>query len=765
MAGKKVIAILQSGGEFETNQDGSLSYRGGDAHAREIDENMKYKDFKREVAEVFNSNHGNMSIKYFLPGNKKTLITISNDKDLNCMIKFHANSATADIYVIMEDVVAAHVSNMSASRSSRTTFSGAGVLVDPPNVVDNVVDDSVILDDITHVDAHMDSPTDMPPPFPSDGSNDEEKHPKAAKEWQNKLTGVGQRFNSVSEFREALCQYAIAHQLTFKYVKNDTSRVTAKCKEQGCSWFIHARKLSNTQVFRIKEMNVLHTCEGNTMTTGARATKNVLASIIKEKMKDHPNYKPKDIMSDIKQEYGLQLKYHHAWHGKENAKEQLHGSTKAAYSQVPNLCEKIMETNPGSLATFTTKENSSFRRLFVSFHASLYGFQQGCRPLLFLDSTPLKSKYQVTWLAATAADGADEVFPVAFAIVDAETDENWLWFLVQLKSAFSTAQSITFIADREKGLRNSISDVFRGLDVHHGYCIRYLSEQLIRDLNGQYSNEVKCLMVEDFYAAASAPRPKDFQKCVQNIRSISIDAYNWVLQSEPSHWANAFFQGARYNHLTANFGELFYSWASEAHELPITTMVTTMRLKVMELIYRRRVDSNQWTTRLTPSMEEKLEKERLNVCSLKVTISGGNTFEVRGESGDTAEDVDLDQWVCSCKRWQLTGLPCCHAIAVINCLGRHLYDYCSRYFTTDSFRLTYSESIHPVPNTDWPTEKDSSNSAVTVTPPPHRFQAGRPPADSIESQRVVKRKRQPKCSRCKGTGHHKSTCKEILSEC
>ncbi len=116
MAGKKIIAIIQSGGEFETNKDGSLSYRGGDAHAREIDENMEYKDFKREVAEVFNCNHGTMSIKYFLPGNKKTLITISDDKDLNCMIKLHADSTTADIYVITEDVVAARVSNVSASR-------------------------------------------------------------------------------------------------------------------------------------------------------------------------------------------------------------------------------------------------------------------------------------------------------------------------------------------------------------------------------------------------------------------------------------------------------------------------------------------------------------------------------------------------------------------------------------------------------------------------------------------------------------------------
>lgn len=116
MAGKKIIAICQSGGEFEADKDGSLSYRGGDAHAIDIDDQMKFNEFKMEVAEMFNCSISTMSIKYFLPKNKKTLITISNDKDLKRMIKFHVDSVTVDIYVMTEEVVALDVSNMPASR-------------------------------------------------------------------------------------------------------------------------------------------------------------------------------------------------------------------------------------------------------------------------------------------------------------------------------------------------------------------------------------------------------------------------------------------------------------------------------------------------------------------------------------------------------------------------------------------------------------------------------------------------------------------------
>ncbi|XP_076891552.1 uncharacterized protein LOC143543000 [Bidens hawaiensis] len=799
MAVKKVIAICQLGGVFKTLGDGSLSYDGGEAHAIDIDEDSKYNDFYMEVAEMFNCLHNSISIKYFLPRNRKTLITISNDKDLQRMIKFHENSSSIDVYIMVEEAVAPDVSTMPASRSSRTTLSEAGILADStPCVLDDDMDEispRVLLDltfdvpdDLANVDEHIvnvdehivnvedqivnvedqivnvvehmiipsETPLSILQPL---SSSSEEKHMKAAQQWQNNITGVGQRFNSVNDFRDALRKYSIAHQFAFKYKKNDSHRVTVRCKADGCPWRIHASRLSTTQLICIKKMNPTHTCEGSIVTTGHQATRSWVAGVIKEKLKVSPNYKPKDIVTDIKEQYGVQLNYFQAWRGKEIAKEQLQGSYKDAYGQLPYFCEQIMETNPGSLTTFTTKPDSSFHRLFVSFHASLYGFQQGCRPLLFLGSLPLKSKYQGTLLAATAPDGDDDVFPVAFAVVDQVSDDNWLWFLQQLKSALTTCHGLTIVADRENGLKESIATVFQDNSVYHAYCLRLLSEQLIRDLKGQFSHEVKRLIVDDFFAAAYAPRPEDFQKCIESIKGISHEAYSWVLESEPLHWANAFFPGARYNHLTSNFGEVFYSWASEAHELPITQMVDTIRGKIMELIDDRRLASTHWLTRLTPFREERLEKESIKVCALQVFNSdpSGNKYEIRG---DTIEVVDVDNFDCSCRGWQITGLPCCHAIAVIGCLGRDPYDYCARYFTCESYRLTYSESVSSVPSEDKLLQRDLSQAVVMVTPPPTRRPPGRPPTKKVGTAEGNKRPLQ--CSRCKGTGHNKSTCKEFV---
>ncbi|XWS64405.1 hypothetical protein CRYUN_Cryun05aG0001700 [Craigia yunnanensis] len=240
---------------------------------------MQFNDFKMEVAEMFNCSINTMSIKYFLPGNKKTLITVSNDKDLKRMIKFHGDSVTADVYIIMEEIVALDVSNMPASRSSRTTFSEAVPPLGPPlDVVGNIVDDTTqpnlplrasfdIVDDANRIDAQIDLPSEISSIFPLAVSANE-KHVKGAQLWQNTITGVGQRFSGVHEFRESLRKYAIGHQFAFRYKKNDSHRVTVKCKAEGCPWRIHASRLSTTQLICIKKMNPTHTCEGAVVTTG-----------------------------------------------------------------------------------------------------------------------------------------------------------------------------------------------------------------------------------------------------------------------------------------------------------------------------------------------------------------------------------------------------------------------------------------------------------------------------------------------------------------
>lgn len=99
MAKPKLILICQSLGEFVTNDDGTLSYNGGEAHAVDITPETLFDDLKLKLAEMWNLQYDSLSIKYFLPGNRRTLITVANDRDLKRMYEFHSNSITADVFI------------------------------------------------------------------------------------------------------------------------------------------------------------------------------------------------------------------------------------------------------------------------------------------------------------------------------------------------------------------------------------------------------------------------------------------------------------------------------------------------------------------------------------------------------------------------------------------------------------------------------------------------------------------------------------------
>ncbi|CAF2089602.1 uncharacterized protein LOC103875009 isoform X1 [Brassica rapa] len=756
MATKKVIAICQAGGQFVTNKDGLLVYTNGDAYAIDIDHETSLTDFRSELAENFGFSWETMTLKYFLPGNRKTLITISKDKDFKRMVSFSVDAPNVEVFVLPEESKAMIVSNMPASRSSRTTASEAVVpVVSAGDIVMGDDNDG----DITTNDFQIDMGPVMPDitsPLPCDFLlTDDKQHIKPAQQWENTITGVDQRFSSFAEFRDALHKYSIAHGFTYKYKKNDSHRVSVKCKAQGCPWRIAASRLSTTQLICIKRMNPRHTCERAVVKAGYRAARGWVGSIIKEKLKASPDYKPKDIAEDIKREYGIQLNYSQAWRAKEIAREQLQGSYKEAYTQLPFLCEKIKETNPGSVATFVTKEDSSFHRLFISFYASISGFRQGSRPLLFLDSVVLNSKYQGVILVATAPDAEDGAFPVAFAVANTESEENWVWFLESLKSALADSRRITFVADFQNGLKNALPLVFGDEHHHHAYCLRRLAEKLNTDLKAQFSHEARRFLLNDFYAAAYATRPEGYYSSLENIKNISPDACAWVVESEPHRWANALFEGERYNHMNSTFGLDFYSWVTEAHELPITQMIDELRAKLMQTIYTRQVQSREWAgTVLTPSNEEKLRKEIELARSLQVSRPHDSLFEVHGESINV---VDIDQCDCDCKVWRLTGLPCSHAVAVIECIEKSPYEYCSRYLTSESYRLMYAESINPVPNGMTMAEEQRIEGVVSVTPPPTRRTPGRPKSKQVEPVDMIKRQLQ--CSNCKGLGHNKKTCK------
>ena len=131
----------------------------------------------------------------------------------------------------------------------------------------------------------------------------------------------------------------------------------------------------------------------------------------------------------------------------------VHGSFEEGYRLLPQYYEQVKRTNPGSIASVYGNDiDNCFKRFFISYYASIYGFINACRPLIGLDRAILKSKYLGTLLLATGFDGDGAIFPPAFAVIDEENDDNWIWFLSELhnllKIHIENMPRLTMLSDR-----------------------------------------------------------------------------------------------------------------------------------------------------------------------------------------------------------------------------------------------------------------------------------------------------------------------------
>ena len=65
---------------------------------------------------------------------------------------------------------------------------------------------------------------------------------------------------------------------------------------------------------------------------------------------------------------------------------------------------------------------------------------------------PLEREIWGQILATTARDANDNIFPVAFAVVEQENKDSWVWFLQQFSDDIGDAEqlNLVFVTDRQK---------------------------------------------------------------------------------------------------------------------------------------------------------------------------------------------------------------------------------------------------------------------------------------------------------------------------
>jgi hypothetical protein len=177
----------------------------------------------------------------------------------------------------------------------------------------------------------------------------------------------------------------------------------------------------------------------------------------------------------------------------------------------------------------------------------------------------------------------------------------------------------------------------------------------------------------------------------------------------------------------------------------------------------RRSLSLKLTDKILPQVTKDLHAMSRN---LQYVIHRGpnDTAEIQGTTKELKvwrHTVDLNNRTCSCQRWQITGLPCTHALCLILSMrNRSVEDYIDDYYSVDKFKKAYEHVIAPMTDRDqWP----KVDMGFKLWPPRLMRAAGRPRSRRIKSaEEGGKTTRQVKCKRCGQFGHMAKTCNETV---
>ena len=157
---------------------------------------------------------------------------------------------------------------------------------------------------------------------------------------------------------------------------------------------------------------------------------------------------------------------------------------------------------------------------------------------------------------------------------------------------------------------------------------------------------------------------------------------------------------------------------------------------------------------ITDWAADKVEKRKRK--SVRWVVYGINQFQYQVSDGLYNREVNLLTKQCECRKWELSGIPCGHVIAVSRFLGQtNCVQYVEHWFKKEKYQATYAESIQFVGNFN---EWEYPSHIHPVTPPNmNNPQPGRPK----NTNRILSQGEEPTtrhCSRCNEVGHTRGRC-------
>ncbi|RVW69529.1 hypothetical protein CK203_062805 [Vitis vinifera] len=187
--------------------------------------------------------------------------------------------------------------------------------------------------------------------------------------------------------------------------------------------------------------------------------------------------------------------------------------------------------------------------------------------------------------------------------------------------------------------------------------------------------------------------------------------------------------------------------------------------KLASMLVKHKEESKNWKWCIGPKIEVKVLQ---NIAKGKVYPVTPFMNEVFGVCiGRVLLNLDIMNRTCTCRGWQMLGIPCEHATTVIISIGQNVTNFIDDWYKYAMQELIYGGSFSDIESHDMPSVDDNglvqsiTGEVFFSLKPPHvKRVPGRLRKKRIKSQ--FQDKRTVYCSRYHISSHNRKNCRNPL---
>ena len=566
---------------------------------------------------------------------------------------------------------------------------------------------------------------------------------------------VGMKFESASEFTTAVRNYAIWNGFNIRFIKSEARKVQVAC-DRDCPWRMYGSLDGMKESFVVKALNDDHTC--------SRAPRNIqanhkwIANHFLEKFRMDINWKVSDMMREIQDKFGIIVSRNVCYKARAVARRMLQGTLTEHYHLLHAYVAELRNVSRGTfkmeLADWT-ENSATFKRLYICFDSLAQGFRGGCRPVIGLDGCFLKTVTKGQLLSAVGMDGNNQMFPIAWAVVEGENRESWTWFIELLMQDLHIIDGTgwTIISYQQKGLETAVAYLIPNAE--HRNCARHIYANWKK--KGHSTEQLKVL----FWKAVKCTMHAGFSEIMGHMSTVNPQAAQDFQDVGIMKFCRAYIsEWPKSDVIDNNICECFNNYILCARSRPIIDMLEEIRIAIMKRIMKKRALCSKVYDDLCPRLGAVIAKNKLVSRRCIVVHAGEYRFEVTMLADRFV--VDLNAQTSTCRYFNIRGIPCPHAIACIQWTRQDPADFVSHWFKKETYEAAYSSGIPAMDGRNmW-----NADVRVLVFPPIVRKQPGRPKQKrqvhiserDLTGQRLPKKGVPQTCSICHQFGHNKRSC-------